>query len=117
MYLPLDSAFNFGPAHEANRSVGELVAEILKHWPGRWENKSDANTVHEARLLQLATDKASALLGWSPVCNFPTAVAFTIQWYRRGEKKSPAAIRKLTLNQIQDYCAAARRLDIPWAVS
>ena len=114
---PLDSAFNFGPAHEANRSVGELVVEILTHWPGRWENKSDANTVHEARLLQLATDKASALLGWSPACHFPAAVAFTIQWYRRAEKKSPAAIRKLTLNQIQDYCAAARRLDIPWAVS
>jgi CDP-glucose 4,6-dehydratase len=113
----LASAFNFGPAHEANRTVGELVEEVLKHWPGRWENKSDANAVHEARLLQLATDKASALLGWSPVWNFSQAVEFTIQWYRRVEKKSPAAISKLTSAQIRDYSAAARRLEIPWAIS
>jgi CDP-glucose 4,6-dehydratase len=113
----LASAFNFGPAHEANRTVGELVEEVLKYWPGRRKNKFDANAVHEARLLQLATDKASALLGWSPVWNFPTAVEFTIQWYRRVEKKSPAAISKLTSTQIRDYCAAARRLEIPWAIS
>jgi CDP-glucose 4,6-dehydratase len=105
----LASAFNFGPTHEANRTVGELVEEILKHWPGRWENKADANAVHEAKLLQLATDKASALLGWSPVWNFPTAVESTIQWYRRAVKKSPAAISKLTSTQIRDYCKDAAR--------
>jgi hypothetical protein len=33
------------------------------------------------------------------------------------EKKSPAAISKLTSTQIRDYCAAARRLEIPWAIS
>jgi CDP-glucose 4,6-dehydratase len=113
----LASAFNFGPAHEANRTVGDLVSEVLKHWPGRWKNKSDANAVHEARLLQLATDKASALLGWSPAWNFPTAVESTIRWYRRAEKKSPAAISKLTSAQIRDYCVAARRLEMPWAMS
>jgi CDP-glucose 4,6-dehydratase len=113
----LCSAFNFGPAHEANRTVGELVEEVLKHWPGRWENTSDAGAVHEARLLQLATDKASALLGWSPVWNFSQAVEFTIRWHRRVEKKSPATIGKLTSAQIRDYCAAARRLEIPWAMS
>jgi len=111
------SAFNFGPAHEAIRTVSELVEEVLKHWPGRWENKSDAKAVHEARLLQLATDKASALLGWSPVWGFPAAVEFTIQWYRRVEQKSPAANSKLTSAQIRDFCAAARRLGLPWAVS
>ncbi len=113
----LASAFNFGPAHEAVRTVGELVEEVLKHWPGRWEDKSDANAVHEARLLQLATDKAGALLGWSPVWGFPAAVESTIQWYRRAEKKSPAVNRKLTSAQIRDYCAAARRLKLPWAIS
>ena len=112
----LASAFNFGPAHEANRTVGELVEEILKHWPGRWENRSDANAVHEARLLQLATDKASALLGWSPAWDFPAAVESTIQWYRCADKKSTAAISKLTSAQIRDYCSVARRVEIPWAI-
>ena len=113
----LASAFNFGPAHEANRTVGELVEEVLKHWPGRWKSKPDANAVHEARLLQLATDKASALLGWSPVWNFPAAVEFTIQWYRRAQKKSAETINKFTSAQIRDYCATARRLGLPWAIS
>jgi CDP-glucose 4,6-dehydratase len=113
----LESAFNFGPAHDANRTVGELVAEVLKHWPGRWQNKADANAVHEAKLLQLVTDKASALLGWSPVWNFSQAVEFTTQWYRRTEKKSKAVSGKLTSAQIRDYCAAARRLEIPWAMA
>ena len=112
----LCSAFNFGPAHDANRTVGELVAEVLKHWPGRWQNKAEANAVHEAKLLQLATDKASALLGWSPVWNFSQAVEFTTRWYRRTEGKSKAASGKLTSAQIRDYCAAARRLEIPWAL-
>ena len=61
------SAFNFGPDHEANRTVAELVQEVLKHWPGRWEDKSDPKAVHEAELLELSIDKARALLGWSPV--------------------------------------------------
>src|SRR5208282_5548517 len=113
----LQSAFNFGPAHEANRTVGGLVEEILKHWPGRWEDKTDAHAVHEAKLLQLATDKANALLGWSPVWNFSQAIEVTIQWYRRTAKKSTAAIRKLTSTQTRDYCAAARRLEIPWAIA
>ena len=71
---PLTSAFNFGPAHDANRTVRELVAEVLKHWPGRWEDRSDPKAVHEASLLQLSTDKAHALLGWTPVWSFSQAV-------------------------------------------
>ena len=36
----LTSAFNFGPDRDANRTVAELVEEVLRHWPGRWEDKS-----------------------------------------------------------------------------
>lgn len=104
------SAFNFGPAHESNRTVAELVQEVLKHWPGRWEDKSDPNAVHEAGLLQLSTDKANALLGWSPVWSFPTAVERTVQWYREPKQK-----HELTTAQIADYSAQARQQGLPWA--
>ncbi len=111
------SAFNFGPGHDANRTVAELVEEILKHWPGRWEDRSDSKAVHEAGLLQLTTDKANALLRWSPAWSFADAIRETIQWYRAADKKpSSADLRRLTLHQIGDYRAAARRLKIPWAV-
>jgi CDP-glucose 4,6-dehydratase len=115
--LALDSAFNFGPSHEANRTVAELVVEVLKHWPGSWEDKSDPKAVHEARLLQIATDKAHAMLGWAPVWNFPAAVEQTVTWYRQAEQATPSAIGELTTAQIDRYTAEARTLSLPWAAS
>lgn len=104
------SAFNFGPTYESNRTVAELVQEVLKHWPGRWEDKSDPQAVHEAGWLQLATDKAQALLGWSPVWNFQTAIQQTVRWYRDSGNK-----RDLTLTQIAEYTAQARQSGLSWA--
>jgi CDP-glucose 4,6-dehydratase len=102
------TAFNFGPTHEANRTVAEFVQEVLEHWSGRWEDKSDPGAVHEAGLLQLSMDKAHALLGWSPVWKFSTAVEQTMKWYR-----SPS--RELTAVQITQYIADAKKLGLPWA--
>ncbi len=114
----LASAFNFGPTHESNRTVAELVTEVLKHWPGRWEDKSDPKAVHEAKLLQLATDKAHALLGWSPAWNFQTTIEQTVKWYRAGESKSDSlAVQRVTSAQIAAYSEAGKHLGIPWAVT
>ena len=109
----LASAFNFGPAHEANRTVAELVAEVLKHWPGRWEDQSDPKAVHEAGLLQLSTDKAHALLGWSPVWPFSTTVERTVAWYRDTAANSQTA-HVLTTRQIEQYQTAAARAHVAW---
>ena len=110
----LATAFNFGPAHEANRTVRELVAEVLKHWPGRWEDQSDPKAVHEANLLQLATDKAHALLGWSPVWPFSTTVERTVAWYR-DTAANPQTAHALTIRQIEQYQTDAARADVAWA--
>jgi CDP-glucose 4,6-dehydratase len=110
------SAFNFGPGHESNRTVEELVTEVLKQWPGKWENQTDPKAVHEAKLLQLSTDKASALLGWRPVWDFPTTVKETVRWYRETAKNS-ATVPALTSRQIVEYHAAAANARLPWAMS
>ena len=110
----LASAFNFGPGHDANRTVAELVAEVLRHWPGRWEDRSDPKAVHEAKLLQLSTDKASALLGWAPAWTFGEGVGETMRWYRAARTKDFDA-RRLTTQQIRAYLSAARRRKLPWA--
>ena len=99
----LCSAFNFGPAPEDHRSVADLVAEWLKHWPGRWEGASDPAAPHEARRLHLATEKARARLGWTPQWGFATAVAQTAEWYRTPATDAPAATRR----QIAAYTAGA----------
>jgi CDP-glucose 4,6-dehydratase len=110
----LASAFNFGPSHESNRTVAELVTEVLKHWPGRWEDKSDPTAVHEAGLLQLSTDKAHALLRWSPVWSFSTAIEQTVNWYRE-TRKAPEQAPDLTRRQIQRYQADAAKAEMSWA--
>lgn len=110
----LESAFNFGPDREANRTVGQLVGEILKHWPGEWADKSDTHAVHEARLLHLVTTKAKRELGWRPVWNFPETIRETVEWYRV-TSKNPARAHEISSRDIADYCAAAKQKNLPWA--
>lgn len=87
----LAAPFNFGPARGSNRTVAELVQEILKHWPGRWEDRSDPRAVHEATLLNLATDKAHHFLSWSPVWPFGETISHTVGWYRAAARAAPAS--------------------------
>lgn len=109
------SAFNFGPGADANRTVGELVGEILRHWPGRWEDRSDPQAPHEASLLQLATDKARAVLGWAPAWSFREAIEHTVQWYRANQPQADARdIQALTVAQIAAYTSAARERGSAW---
>jgi CDP-glucose 4,6-dehydratase len=111
------SSFNLGPNLASNRTVAELVQEILKHWPGRWEDRSDPNAVHEAKLLNLATDKAFHLLGWQPVWNFAETIAQTVTWYHAAETlATPRDFRTLLDGQIRSYAAAARAREVSWAV-
>ena len=107
-----DSAFNFGPPLDSNRTVKDLVEQVLRHWPGQWEDHSDPNAVHEASRLNLAIDKAHHLLGWKPVWGFERAVARSVEWYRAGGDGDLAA---LTARQIQDYQSDAQRGGIEWA--
>ena len=108
------SAFNFGPNREANRTVRELVEEILKHWPGKWIDQSDPHAVHEAKLLHLETGKALRLLKWKPVWNFSDTIEQTVVWYR-AIVKSPELAPEFLRGQISDYCADARSKKLPWA--
>lgn len=110
------SAFNFGPPLTSNRTVAELVAEVLKHWPGRWEDRSDPRAPHEASLLNLSTDKAHHMLGWAPTWDFEETVARTIAWYReQSPTKSISNTVALTLAQITDYTQSARAKNLVWA--
>ena len=76
------SAFNFGPLHEANCSVRELVEVALKHWPGDWQDLFDPAAPHEASRLHLQIDKAYHQLSWRPRWDFANTVARTVGWYR-----------------------------------
>jgi CDP-glucose 4,6-dehydratase len=111
---PLCGSFNFGPDLTSNRTVAALVQEVLKHWPGQWEDRSDPKAVHEANLLNLATDKAFHFLKWRPVWNFEQTIKQTIDWYRQC-LHDPASAATLTAQQIQAYVTDARKQGLAWA--
>ena len=95
------SGFNFGPDPSANRTVKDLVTEILKHREGRWEDRSDPKAVHEAGLLNLDITKAREVLGWTPRWNFGTTIAKTVEWYVSAAAGGDVA--ELTRRQIREY--------------
>ncbi len=100
----LCSAFNFGPDLESTRSVRDVVEEILKAWPGTWEDASDSAAPHEATLLNLAIEKAGRLLCWRPRWGFRETVARTVLWYRaQGLPSGGDEARELTSRQIAEY--------------
>jgi CDP-glucose 4,6-dehydratase len=99
----LCSSFNFGPTISSNRSVAELVEAILKLWPGRWINRSEAGAPHEAGRLNLTADKAFHLLHWESRWNFAQTLAATVSWYRTIHQEGDQAARSLVEEQIRTY--------------
>jgi len=101
-------AFNFGPEPDANRTVRELVEEVLHDWPGTWEQIHQEKHLPEAPLLSLAIDKAKETLGWSPRWNFAETIHQTVSWYRdyftRAQKSDAPSMIDFTQKQISVYC-------------
>lgn len=103
----LAAGFNFGPEMASNRTVADLVGELLQHWPGSWVDRSDPHALHEAGRLNLAISKAFHLLQWSPAWNFAHTIGQTVGWYRPC-LAAPATAAAVTRRQITDYTADAK---------
>lgn len=103
--IDICTPFNFGPTLTSNKSVLDLVSEILKHWPGDWQDMSEPNAPHEAGKLNLTVDKAFHKLRWQPNWNFERTVFETVCWYKNAfkNKEEPDTIRTFTQKQIDDY--------------
>ena len=99
----LCSGFNFGPESSSNRTVRELVEQVLRTIPGRWVDQSNSTSVHEAHLLQLCIDKARSLLRWEPGWGFQSAVDRTAVWYQ--DCRNDAKVLTATLADIEAYTA------------
>jgi CDP-glucose 4,6-dehydratase len=109
------SAFNFGPNPESNRNVAGVVEELLKHWPGKWADRTETAAPHEAGLLNLNIEKANRVLAWRPVWDFEESVAQTVSWYRRTNSGEDPLL--LTQQQIAQYQSDAARRGLEWAAS
>lgn len=109
--------FNFGPNHEAVRSVSDLVEAWLEAWPDAFGyERTPAPLYGEAARLSLDPSKAREELGWIPVWDFRRTVAETAAWYRERHDsgKDPAAMLEFTRLQIASYSRDAKAVGVSW---
>lgn len=112
-------AFNFGPDSTINKSVKDLLEEMILNWknsPG-WLDHSDKNpnTSKESNLLKLSCDKANILLEWFPTLNFNETIKFTSDWYINYSNKQ-MDIFTFTNQQIDQYEKNAIEKKLAWTI-
>ncbi len=101
-----ETAFNFGPADSAERSVRDLVATALDAWPEPhrgWRDAQNATARREAAHLALCADRAVARLGWRPRLSFDRSVTETVHWYHQSQGCTPNAIADMSLAALTRY--------------
>lgn len=80
-------AWNFGPSIDANKTVGELVDELVRCWgSGSVDYAAADTTKSEAMILQLNSDKAATRLGWRPTWDFKRTIKETVGWYQETDR-------------------------------
>lgn len=93
--------WNFGPETEQTATVGEVVEEMLRvYGEGTFEYRGEKEAPHEAGILLLDISKAKRRLGWKPRLNLEETLAWTAEWYRDYQKKSPYEICR---KQIREF--------------
>ncbi|NQU41806.1 CDP-glucose 4,6-dehydratase [bacterium] len=108
--------WNIGPTAFAGLKVAQVVDLAVQTWgEGSWEEQHDPHAVHEARTLRLDCSKAANELGWLPAWDAREAVIATVKWYREFYSHSTFNVRDLSLAQIEDFVASARKKEIAWA--
>ncbi len=97
--------FNFGPGYNNTYLVKDLVEEMSKHWSKvQWEEDAkEVPNLKETILLQLDCEKAKKKLNWRSKWNFEKTVKETINWYKEYYETNTTNLKKLSIDQINDY--------------
>lgn len=95
-------SWNFGPKVGKTWTVVDVVKHVIQFWgEGEYRIEPEKNAPHEARLLQLNTDKANIELTWEMRWDTLQTIIETVEWYKRvfhGEK-----VMNVTLSQIEKF--------------
>lgn len=96
-------AFNFGPDHADNVSVGELLTRLSQHWPELcWRVEMQEDAPHEAAFLYLDSSRARRDLHWQSRWGLNKALEQTATWYR-GVAQNSSAAPSLMASQIDEF--------------
>ena len=100
--LPGDAAFNFGPEGRDARSVAWIADAVAARWgEGAGWTQDPASQPYEARLLEVDSARARAVLGWTPRWGLEQGLDRTVAWYKAVAEGQDA--RAVTLAQIEDH--------------
>lgn len=104
-------AWNFGPSHDDEISVEQLLQKLHKFWP-KFKYSVDASSanLHEASLLKLDCNKALSELGWRPIWKIEEALEKTSKWYEEYFN----AKNILSCEQLHQYYQAALDSKAQW---
>lgn len=96
-------AWNFGPADEDCRPVGQVATRLAEYWGdgARWQATA-TDFPHEAGLLRLDASLARQQLGWQPRWSLATGLARTVDWHKAW--LAGQGMGQYCLEQIEDYC-------------
>ena len=99
----LPKAFNFGPDRDAEQSVAQLVRVAGRTWKLDQPITDVDSAHHEAGRLMLNTDRAAAVLNWSPRWGFEQSVEKTMSWYKARFSDAAFNAEAFTLAQIESF--------------
>lgn len=107
-------AFNFGPDHNVDKSVKDLLDNFSLFWEGcRWKHSPLGSEKKESVLLKLSIDKVMHSLQWHPVLNFNETVKLSAEWYKE-YYSGDTDMLGFTVEQIEYYMTEARRQKLAW---
>ena len=94
-------AWNFGPEISSIIPVWDIAQSVIKNYGvGDLRDVSDANAVHEAKLLALDISKARFKLGWVPTLDIDETIKYTVDWYK---DYNNTEVYELCKQQITDF--------------
>lgn len=112
-------AWNFGPEEGSHLTVAEMADRLIKYWgDGSWNDLSDPQALHEAKLLKLNCDKAHAGLNWHSVLTIDGCLQMAADWYKKfyaGSQKED--MYPFCVEQIRKYEGSAATKNIIYAQS
>lgn len=112
--------WNFGPDDRGYLTVAAMTERLIQYWGGgSWEDLSDPQALHEAKLLKLNCDKAHTDLNWYSVLTIDECLQMTVDWYKQFYTSRKEEMYPFCLEQIRKYeeTARANKGNQPWLKS
>ena len=93
-----------------NLTVEMILCRLKEQWSSVNWQVIDSPQLHEEILLQLNSNKAFQVLNWKPVWSFQQGLSATVEWYKANLERNVV----ISLEQLQDYEAAASQSGLKW---